>query len=239
MSLPSRWSRIVPVLTALAALTAVMFTAAVGDARPKRQPRGTGGYFRYGLGVGGCSDGSSLCPPEVLAGFSPLDIELGYRPGIIAMELAVNLQPLTFEESTGSVGDSDEDGTFDTGMWGIYGGLKIAPQLSGRFDPYLGLRVGYGQFTVPQLPGNKGDEGLSLGVLGGFDYFLVKGVALGLSTGYYTIEGESERHAIWTARASIVMYFDFLSGSSDSKSSSPPKKTPKRTPKKKKKRPSY
>lgn len=243
MSAPSRWSRTGPLLVALAALSAVMFASVVSDAKPKRQPRGTGGYFRYGLGLGGCTGDSSLCTPEVGVGFAPVDMELGYRPGILAMEVAFNLQSMTYDTGNGTgngnVGDSNQDGTFDTGMWGIYGGLKLMPQLANRFDPYVGLRVGYAQLTVPQLPGNKGDEGLSLGLVGGFDYFLTKGFALGLSTGYYTIEAETERHSVVVGRASLILYFDFLSGSSSSKSP-PPKKTPKRTPKKKKKKqPSY
>ena len=229
--------RVGQALFALVALSALSFISTPQAEAQSRKNRGTGGYFRYGIGVGGCADNSSLCTDEVGVSFSPLDLELGWRPGVIALEIATTLQPFSYEPvQSENLGDSNDDGNFDTGFFGFYGGLKVAPKLTNRFDPYAGIRVGYGFIGVPHRLGKRADEGLSLGAVGGFDYFLDKGFALGLQGGYYTVQAEDETHAIWTARASLIVYFDFVGGGSSKKKATPKKKKRRR---RRRKKPSY
>ncbi len=219
--------------------------------QPKKRKRGriikkggtgrNGLFLRYGLGLGKCSGDERLCPNSEV-GPSWADIEFGYRMNYVAVDL--HFTHNFYDWKPDGALEATEGQLIEGGL-----GLKFFPLRKGQVDPFIGVRVG-GMNVVPDADQEnaKNYGGFSIGAVGGVDFFLAKGWAVGINGGYYnlfltedsssTTSGSTvaglgpEEGTAWTARISTIFYFGTGSGSSSSKKKKRRKKyTP--TPKKK------
>lgn len=204
--------------------------------KKKQDPRGTGGFFRWNLGLGGCLDTTTRCSDDVESGFTPIDFTLGGRSENLAIGLHGRYQFLNYSSEFLERNSLDANKTESPAFWDISADLQFFPLTQGHLDPWVGLRLGFMGIYSPQFEKDEEefDGGFGLGVLGGVDYFLGRNVALGVNAGWHSLYGVEERQSFWTFQGSLVFYWD-VGPSSPSRSTprsqpSTPEPAPVKTP---------
>lgn len=159
------------------------------------------------------------CTSDPGTNFQFGDLSIGHRENIFAFEANLQVHPTTLKPAN----LNEQNATWG----GLLAGLKLFPSSSGRVDPYVGLRLGFGGLSYDNPPARASDPpaGFMAQLLGGVDFFVSKQVALGgLVEGSRIYGPEDETIDFWGARINLVIYFDWEASSST------------RTRKKKKKR---